>query len=141
MTDTRVDPVLVDMVEDFLLTQGQLLMMECLSIQIPLYVNLAGVCDRIGCDGLTEGRIASMWLEGVRPMLEEAGLRRSSQQWGREFVAKPINITHKQWIFWDSKKHFRGEGGLTEAESQSIIDRMEELMHTDPDELLPKHNI
>ena len=131
MTDTRVDPVLVNMVEDFLLAQGQRPIMECLSVQTPKYVNLAGVCDRIGYGGLVEGIIASMWLEVVRSILKEAGLRLSPQQWGRDFVAKLINITHKQWIFWNSKKHFRGEGGLTAAESQSIIDRVEELMHTD----------
>ena len=60
MTDMRVDPVLVDMVEDFLLSQGQRPMVECLSIQTPEYVNLAGVCDRIGYNGLVEGRTASM---------------------------------------------------------------------------------
>ena len=60
MNDTRVDPVLVDMVEDFLLARGQLPMMECLSIQTREYVNLTRVCDRIGYDGLVEGRIASM---------------------------------------------------------------------------------
>ena len=139
MNNTRVDPVLVDMVEDFLLAQGKRPMMECLSVQTSEYVNLAQVCDRIGYDGLVEGRIASKWLEIVRPMLKEAGLRLSPQRWGREFVAKLLNITHKQWIFRNSKKHFRGEGGLTAAESQSMFDRIEELMHTDPDKLLPKH--
>merc|ERR1712153_265864 len=114
-------------------------MMECLSVQTREYVNLAQVCDKIGYDWLVEGIISSMWLEVVRPMLKEAGLRLSPQRWGREFVAKLLNITHKQWIFRNSKKHYLGEGGLTAAESQSIFDRVEELMHTDPDELLPKH--
>ena len=79
MADTRVDPVLIDMVEDFLLAQGQRPMMECPSVQTREYVNLARVCDRIGYVGLVEGRIASKWLEIVRPMLKEAGLRLSPQ--------------------------------------------------------------
>ena len=54
-------------------------------------------------------------------------------------MTKLLNITHKQSIFRNSKKHFRGEGGLTAAESQSIFDQVKELMHTDPDKLLPKH--
>ena len=116
-------------------------MMECLSVQTRKYVNLTRVCDRIGYGGLVEGRIASIWRKVVRPMLKEAGLRLSPQRWGREFVAKLINITHKQWIYRNSKKPFRGEGGLTAAESQSIFNRVVELMHTDPGELLPNTNI
>ena len=81
-------------------------MMECLSVQTSEYVNLAQVCDRIGYDGLVEGRIASKWLEVVRPMLKEAGLRLSPQQWGREFVAKLLNITYKQWIFRTQRNTF-----------------------------------
>ena len=41
MTDTRVDTVLIDMVKDFVLAQGQRTMMECLSVQTRKYVNLA----------------------------------------------------------------------------------------------------
>ena len=37
------------------------------------------------------------------------------------------------------KGFFRGEGGLTAAENRSIFDRIEELVQTDPDELLPNH--
>ena len=117
MTDTRVDTVLVDMVEDFLFAQGQRPMVECLSIQTPEYVNLAGVCDRIGYSRLVEGRIASMSLKGIRPMLKEVGLRLSPQRWGRDFVAKLLNITHKQWVFseleetlaWGGRAHSGGE--------------------------------
>ena len=46
MIKIRVDPVLVDMVEEFLLAQGQLPMMERLTVQTREYVNLARVCDR-----------------------------------------------------------------------------------------------
>jgi hypothetical protein len=46
--------------------------------------------------------------------------------------------TTSGFFFRNSNKHFRGRGGLTAAENRSIIDRVKELMHTDPDELLMK---
>ena len=95
MADTAIDPVTVDMVKDFLISLGQRSMMECLGIRIPRYAHLAKVCDRIIYDGLVEGRIEKIGLEIVRSMLKETEQQMSAQQWGRKFVTKLFNITHK----------------------------------------------
>ena len=58
MSNTGIDPTIIDMVKDFLIAKSQRSMTECLGIQIPKYVRLAKVCDRIRYDGLVEGRIA-----------------------------------------------------------------------------------
>ena len=39
------------------------------------------------------------------------------------------------------RTYFRGESGLAVAKNISIVARVKELMHSDPDELLPKHNL
>ena len=82
ISDTGIDPAFVDVVDNFLLAQGHHSMMECLGIQMPKYVCLAKVCDRIRYAGLVEERIEKMWLEIVRPVLKELGGQMSPQQWG-----------------------------------------------------------
>ena len=54
-------------------------------------------------------------------------------------MANLPNITHKQWISWNPRKQFRGEGGLTVTDNISIFYRIKELMQTYPNELLLKH--
>ena len=96
MSETGIDPVIVNMVKNFLLIQAQHSMVECLELKVPKYVRLAKVCNRIRYAGLVEGRIPKMWLEIVRLTLKESGQQISTQQWGRIFVSKLLNITHKQ---------------------------------------------
>ena len=50
-----------------------------------------------------------------------------------------LKITHQQWIYRNHKVHLQGIGGLTLKQHNEIFDRLDELMHTDPDELLPQH--
>ena len=73
-------------------------------------------------------------------LLETPWLYLSPEKWGHQFIEYLLQITHKQWNFRkNSGVHYRGLDGLTEAEHDKIFDRVEELMFTDPDYLLPKH--
>ena len=58
---------------------------------------------------------------------------------GRGFIEHLLQLTHKQWLFRNSRKHFRRVDGLTEAEHTKIFQEMQDLMHTDPEELLQRH--
>jgi len=61
---------------------------------------------------LVEGRISTLLLEAVKPFLTQ-NRRRSIDRWGCGFVETLINITHKQWLFQNSKKHHKVADGLT----------------------------
>ena len=63
----------------------------------------------------------------------------SAERWAQLFVEKLLELTHKQWIFRNSKVHFKRADGLTENEHLSIFSKVENLMHTPSAELLPKH--
>ena len=54
-------------------------------------------------------------------------------------MSKSVASAENHLLLLMTTASFCGEGGLTAAESQSMIDRVEELMHTDPHELLLKH--
>ena len=139
MVDTGVDVVLVDMIEEYLLAQGEKTMTECLRLGNADYELLAECSDRLRWDSLLEGRISSLWIQIMKPVLLDSRLYLSPRKWGIQFIEHLLNITHKQWIFRNSRVHYKGLDGLTAAQHEEIFNRVEELMYTEPDDLLPKH--
>ena len=139
MTDTGADVVLVDMVEEYLLAQDTKLMIDCLHIDNNSYRLLAEATDRLRWDSFLEGRISTVWLDVMKPQLMDGNTYLSPQRWGRQLIEQLLQITHKQWIFRNSRLYYKKLDGLTALEHHKIFEKMEELMHTDPDELLPRH--
>ena len=63
----------------------------------------------------------------------------SPETWTKGLMDRLLRITHQQWIYRNHKVHFKGQGGLTLQQHDEIFDRMQDLMYTDPDKLLPEH--
>ncbi len=139
MVDTGVDIVLVDMIGEYLLAQSNKSMSECLCYSNTDYELLAEYSDRLRWDSLLEGHISSLWIQIMKPALLNSRQYLSPRKWGTQFIEHLLNITHKQWIFHKSCVHYRGLDGLTAAQHKAIFKRVEELIYTDPDDLLPKH--
>ena len=138
LVDGGADLELLDLIETYLLAQGAKTLVDCLADHDSSYTSLAIVQDRLGWDCFVEGRICKLFLQVMKPCLREVG-RRSVDQWGRDFVKSLLHLTHKQWLFRNARKHIRLMDGMTEAEHLEVYDRVEELIHLDPADLLPKH--
>ena len=93
----------------------------------------------LGWDCLVEGRISKVWLEFARYGLAATRNPMGTEGWAKRFVDHLLRITHQQWIYRNYKIHFKSKGGLTLKEHDEIFERMDELLYTDPDELLPQH--
>ena len=48
-------------------------------------------------------------------------------------------MIHKQWLFWNSHVHYNELDELTVAQHEEILQKVQDLMLMDPDDLLPKH--
>ena len=59
MAECLVDPVLVDMVEQYLWAQGEKTMVNCLTLHTPEFVRLAEESDGLHWDSFLEGRIST----------------------------------------------------------------------------------
>ena len=70
----------------------------------------------------------------VKPQLKIHNIYLTPVRWGQQFIEHLLSITHKQWIFRNSKVHLRKLDGLTEDEHKDIFERMDELMYTNPDD-------
>ncbi len=133
MSDTCVDSV-----EEYRLAQGTKSMSDCLHVENGDYELLAFVSDRLQWDCFLDDRISTLWLQILKPGLLESHLYLSPRKWGKHFIDKLLPTTHKQWVFRNNGKHYKVDG-LTQADHDRIFLRVEELMYTNPDELLPRH--
>ena len=137
MTDTGAHVMLIDMVEEYLLAQDTKQIVDCLHVDNASYRLLAESTDRLRWDSFLEGHISTVWLEVMKPQLQAGNTYLSPQRWGRQFIEQLLQNTHKQWIFRNSRLHYKKLDGLTELEHHKIFEKMKGLMHTDPDDLLP----
>ena len=66
-------------------------------------------------------------------------VRTTPERWGRTFVTKLMHMTHRQWLFRNAHVHYTLKDGLKEQQNCCIFEQVDELMHTDPSELLSCH--
>ena len=104
------------------------------------YTELIEETDRLGWDCLIEGRVSTKWIEYARKRLKETGNPMSPESWTKGLMDRLLKITHQQWIYRNHKVHLKGPGGLSLKQHDKIFDRLNELMYTDPDQLLPEHH-
>ena len=55
-------------------------------------------------------------------------------------MSRLLQLTHSQWIYRNQTVHFKNNS-LTFAQHDIIILRMEDLLDTDPDDLLLDHRL
>ena len=80
MTAMWLNPVLIGMVEEYLLDQGLMTMSECLHIENGNYALLALVSDQPWWDCFFESCISLLWLQIMKPVLLKACLYLSPMQ-------------------------------------------------------------
>ena len=90
-------------------------MEECLHVQCTKFGVLARVQDYPRWDSFLEGRISTVFLEVMQPILLDIGLYMAPTKRGQFSIKNLLNITHKQWIFRNSKVHYGRLDGLTKA--------------------------
>ena len=130
------DPKLLDLLDVYMSVQGGKTMTKCLTSKYSNYTLLSEVQDRLGWDNFVEGRISTLWLNTVEPFLCQAS-RTSIQQWGKSFIDSLLLLTHKQWIFRNSKVHYKTDG-LTASQHDVLESTVRELIATHPSALLAK---
>jgi hypothetical protein len=121
----------------YLLACGETLMIDCVHGINPELMDVTRERDRFGWDSFLEGRITSLWLALVSPMLCKSTHSLLPPSCGRQLINKLHNIVHKQWIYRITFIHYRGTDGLTMLEHHEIIHQVEEYALIDPKDLLP----
>ncbi len=61
------------------------------------------------------------------------------ESWAKQFLTRVLNITHRQWLYRNSRIHIRQAEGLSLADHESILQKVSSLIGTDPNDLLSQH--
>ena len=125
-----------EMIQEYLLGLSQKLMSECVGMTNSTLQVLAATHDWLGWDNFVEGRICKMYLSVVKDILITCI---TPESWGRTFVTKLMHMTHRQCLYCNTQVHYTPRDGLATGQRDQIFARVEELMMTDPDELLACH--
>ena len=61
----------------------------------------------------------------------------TAKRWAIGIITQLLQMTHKQWLLRNAKIHIKRKGDLTAKEHDELLDKIEKLIWTDPDDLLP----
>jgi hypothetical protein len=105
----------------------------------PRLSNWAMELDTLGWDNLLEGRIGREILPLQMQYMKQQDSPRHIKSWMVEFIHRLLGITHKQWIYRNTRTHLRLIEGKTASEHRDIMEQVSRLLLTYPNHLLPQH--
>ncbi len=94
--------------------------------------------DWLGWDCFVEGQILVLLLECIRPLFVQWIPRKSLEKWEILFLKSLLNLTHKQWIFWNADVHHKIDG-LMQQQHMELFSCIWILMETASSDLPPCH--
>jgi hypothetical protein len=101
--------------------------------------NFARDHDKLGWDNFMEGCICTALFQLQASTLTAVSSKWTIKSWSCHFIKRVLSITHRQWLYRNARIHIRLADGLTEPEHKTIIQLVQDLLHTDPNDLLPQH--
>ena len=95
--------------------------------------------DLLGWRNFTEARLPKSLFVIQEAWLKASGTILSIESWAKQLLLRIINITHKQWLYRNSRIHIKHVEGLTLIDHKRIMNHTRTLIATDPMDLLPQH--
>ena len=82
-----------------------------------------------------------MFVEHQRTHLASIKTKMTAKRWAKGLITNLLQLTHKQWLLRNARVHIKRKGDLTSKEHDALLAKIEKLMWTDPDDLLPGDRI
>ena len=131
-------PLLLQLIESYLRARGSKTMSEIAPPDIGVdYDVFVQYQDILGWQNFIEGRFLRYMVQLQREYLSDRDTWRTAETWARGLIEQLLRLTHRQWLHRNAILHFRLSDGRTIAERESLIRRVQDLMWTDPEDLLP----
>ena len=146
MDDNNTEPHLADMIKSYMAGGGKEPMVNIarrMHRDLPAHYadcrleRMALIQDRLGWDNLVEGRIPMIYVEHQRMHLASIKTTMTAKRWAKGLITRLLQMTHKQWLLRNAKVHIKRKGDLTAKEHDELLSKIESLIWTDPDDLLP----
>ena len=146
MKEAETEPNLMAMVTAYLRGMDRMSMrkvVDTMDVRLPRYFtrnrlnNIAQAQDILGWDCMMEGRIPKLFVLHQRGHLAHVKTRWTAKRWAKTLITKLLQITHKQWLLRNAKIHIKRKGDMNEEEHDKLRKKIEKLIWTDPEDLLP----
>jgi hypothetical protein len=95
--------------------------------------------DRLGWDCFLAGQLCALWVEHRAWHIQRANPTQLADFWAQELMQRLLQMTHTQWAYRNAMVHLEVKEGQMAAAHQTILETMEDFLHTDPEQLLEKH--
>jgi hypothetical protein len=135
LASQRTDAELTILLSTYLHGRGDHLMSSLCSRR-SRYYQLACMVDKLGFQNMMEGRIPKLFYSVRVDDILRRRLRKHAGHLCNGLILQLLQITHRQWTFWNGTIHLKGPDGLTEAQQGFLSCRCEALLWTDPSTLL-----
>jgi hypothetical protein len=142
LSSQRTDPDFTVLLSHYLRARGQAgLLLLCTGLLLlctpfSQYRELATVVNDLGFRSMLEGRIPKNFFDERQLNISCRGLRKHAVHWCNGLILRLLQITHRQWTFWNGTIHLRGPDGLTISQRDLLSCKCEDLLWTDPSTLL-----
>ena len=138
MTRSHSHPEIILAVESYLTYRGRV-SMKRICQDSSILQRFAQETDRLGWRNFTEARISKALFDIQEEWLKQTGSRWYIERWTKQFLIKVLDITHRQWLYRNSRIHIKQTEGLSLTDHESILQKVRSLIGTDPMDLLPQH--
>ena len=138
MTRSCGHPDIIQVVESYLTYRGRV-PMKRICQDTGMLKKFAQETDRLGWRNFTEAKISNTLFDTQEEYLMRMRSKWQIETWSKHFLTRILNITHRQWLYRNSRIHMRNVEGLSAADHESILEKVRTLIGTDPTDILPKH--
>jgi hypothetical protein len=138
MTRSHGQPEIIIAVESYLNYRGKV-QMKGICQDYSTLKQFAQETDRLGWRNFTEARISKTLFDTQEARLKQLRSKWYIESWAKQFLTWVLNITHRQWLYRNSRIHIRLVEGLSLTDHESILQKVKSLIGTDPADLLSKH--
>ena len=105
-----------------------------------VYLQLAIYHDKLGWDNFVEGRILVLYVDMMRYHYYVNPSRyKTAEWWAKGLIRRLLGITHRQWLYRNANVHIKKRDGKTIVQHEEIMDKVRDLIDTDPMDLLPEN--
>jgi hypothetical protein len=125
MESQQTGPELVGVIRSYLLARGTKTAVSLLCPESSLKM-AARFHDRLGWDNFVEGRICALWVEMQAQEIHTRGLQRGVDFWARGLMRRLLKLTYCQWLYCNARVHMKVKDGMTAAQHNLILSRMDE---------------
>ena len=133
----RTDHELLMLITQYLRARGRRTMTSLCS-PFSRYRRLATIQDGLGFDNFLEGRIPSLFRLVRQQDISRRKLRKHAGHWCNGLILRLLQVTHRQWSYRNGSTHLQVRDGMTMTQHRALTRRCEELLWTDPTQLLPE---